>query len=232
MRSTGLDTADEVEEMSGYLLEQVEKLRRDGFSAEMTLSVASAGEAISGAAELTHADLIVIATRLAWTLPAEGRNSTSVTLDLLAQSRIPILSCHLVPGSTVPAQLAGPDTPIVVPLDGSPFAEAALETARAIASAFGAYLVLVQAVPLARASTDQTVDNAAGLHDARQYLAGLQSKLEADGISVTTTAMAGVAINVVEHTWREHGAGLIVMASHGQTGERNRRAAGREPAAG
>jgi nucleotide-binding universal stress UspA family protein len=226
--STAVDTADELEEMDAYLHEQVEKLRRDRFTADMTLHVASAAAAISGTAELTQADLIVIATRLAWTLPVEGRHSTSVTLDLLARSRVPILSCHLVPGFTMPTELAGPDLPIVVPLDGSPFAEQALQTAEAVASAFGAYMVLVRAVPEIGGSTGQAGDSASDLHVAREYLAGLRSKLEAGGMSVTTTAEVGVAISVIEHTWREHGAGLIVMASHGQTGNRARRAAGRE----
>jgi nucleotide-binding universal stress UspA family protein len=145
-----------------------------------------------------------------------------VTLDLLARSRVPILSCHLVPGSTIPTELAGPDLPIVVPLDGSPFAEQALGTAQAIASAFGAYLVLVRAVPEASASVDQNRDTAPDLRKAREYLAQLRGKLKSSGTSVTTTAEPGIAINVIEHTWREHGAGLIVMASRGQSGDRAR----------
>jgi nucleotide-binding universal stress UspA family protein len=218
------DIGDELEVTDAYLREQVEKLRRDGFSADMALYVSNAGAAIAGAAELTRADLVVIATRMAWTLPVEGRHRTSVTLDLLARSRVPILSCHLVPGSAVPTELAGPDLPIVVPLDGSPFAEQALDTAQSMASAFGAYLVLVRAVPGAGTSTDHKMDTAHALRDAREYLAKLAAKLESSGISVTTTAEPGIAINVIEHTWREHGAGLIVMASHGQSGERARQA--------
>jgi nucleotide-binding universal stress UspA family protein len=216
------DTGEELEVTDAYLRDQMEKLRRDGFTADMALYVANAGAAIAGTAELTKADLVVIATRMAWTLPLEGRHRTSVTLDLLARSRVPILSCHLVPGSTIPTELAGPDLPIVVPLDGSPFAEQALGTAQAIASAFGAYLVLVRAVPEASASVDQNRDTAPDLRKAREYLAQLRGKLKSSGTSVTTTAEPGIAINVIEHTWREHGAGLIVMASRGQSGDRAR----------
>jgi nucleotide-binding universal stress UspA family protein len=216
------DTGEELEVTDVYLREQVEKLRRDGFTSDMALYVANAGAAIAGTAELTKADLVVIATRMAWTLPTEGRHRSSVTLDLLARSRIPILSCHLVPGSTIPVELAGPDLPIVVPLDGSPFAEQALSTAQAIASAFGAYLVLVRAVPEDEASTGQKGDTAHNLREARDYLAELRSKLQTGGMSVITIAEPGIAINVIEHTWREHGAGLIVMASHGQSGDRAR----------
>ena len=222
------DTAEELDEADTYLHGQVEKLRQDGFSADMTLYVASAGSAIVGAAKLSHADLIVIATRMVWTLPPEGPRRNSVTLDVLARSRVPILSCHLAPvtsSGTTPTEinsgfpdLAGPDLPIVVPLDGSQFAEQALPTAKALAAAFGAYLVLVRAIA---PSSESTEHDRLGQREAREYLARIRSGLEEQSISATTTAEEGVAINVIEHTWREHGAGLIVMASHGQSGHRS-----------
>lgn len=119
-------------------------------------------------------------------------------------------------------QLAGPDLPIVVPLDGSPFAEQALPTAQALAQAFGAYLVLVRAVaPEPEGPEHHTEEQ----REARDYLARVRSYLEAQGITATTTAEIGIAINVIEHTWREQGAGLLVMASHGQTWHRTQQTA-------
>ena len=221
------DRAEDLEEAAAYLQEQVEKLQKQGFNAGLTLYLAEAGAALAGTAELSHADLIVMATRMGWTLPAEGPRHTSVTLDLLARSRVPILSCHLIPDATTVSQtaegaerstapqLAGPDLPIVVPLDGSTFAEQALPTARALAEAFGAYLVLVRAVP---EGTQDSEPGAHGQREARDYLAHLREQLEAQGVSITAVAEPGVAINVIEHAWREQGAGLLVMASHGQGG--------------
>jgi nucleotide-binding universal stress UspA family protein len=222
-----------------YLQKQVEKLRKDGFTADMTLYVAEAGSAIAGTAELDHADIIVMATRMGWTLPADGPHRSSVTLDLLARSRVPILSCHLLPTGTpttsetaqsvdrssVP-QLAGPELPIVVPLDGSPFAEQALPTAQTLAEAFGAYLILVCALP---AEPLRSEHGALGQHEALDYLARQREQLEAHGVNVTTHAEVGVAINVIEHIWRERGAGMLVMASHGQSGHRTRQSATSEP---
>lgn len=226
-------SAEELAEADTYLHVQVEKLRKDGFNADMTLYIASAGSAIVGTSEISKADLIVIATRMGWTLPAAGPHHSSVTLEVLAQSRVPILSCHLAP-SPSPAfgpaytaphvafpQLAGPDLPIVVPLDGSPFSEQALPTARALAEAFGAYLVLVQAIPLPPEGSEH---DASAQRQAREYLSQVRSQLEAQGIAATATAETGVAINVIEHAWREHGAGLIVMASHGHNGHRKSQA--------
>ena len=230
------ETAEQAGEMDAYLHEQVQRLHQAGYDADMTLFIAAPGTGILGVAELTHADLIVMATRLGWTLPKEGPHRSSVTLEVLAQSRTPILSCHLVsephegtsvkaPSVTIP-QLAGPDLPIVVPLDGSPFAEQALDTARALAQAFGAYLILVEALP------PHTGKHGAGGEDgaqreAREYLARLRAKLESEGVSATTVALDGVAINVIEHAWREHGAGLIVMASHGRSGHQAQKGAER-----
>lgn len=231
------EQAEQVDEMDAYLHEQVDELRKAGYEADLTLFIAAPGAGISGTAELNHADLIVIATRLAWTLPLEGPHRSSVTLDVLARSRVPILSCHLVPTttttpvtppqspkSTIP-QLAGPELPIVVPLDGSPFALQALAPAEALARAFGTYLVLVQALPphTDGSGTQQSPGSAAeqtaaGQREAREYLARLRTDLESGGISATTVVEVGVPINVIEHTWREHNAGLIVMASHGQSG--------------
>jgi nucleotide-binding universal stress UspA family protein len=221
------ERAEGMGEASAYLEGLVEKLRKAGFPADLTLYLAEAGAAIAGAAEISHADLIVMATRMGWTLPAEGPRHRSVTLDLLARSRVPILSCHLVPtaapastiteGAERPTgpQLAGPDLPIVVPLDGSIFAEQALPTAQALAEAFGAYLILVRAVPDETKGSEQS---AHGQREARDYLARLREQLEVAGVSATAVAEPGVAINVIEHTWREHGSGMLVMASHGQGG--------------
>jgi nucleotide-binding universal stress UspA family protein len=221
--------AEELGEADAYLHEQVDKLQKDGFTADMALYLADAGAAIAGAAELSNADLVVIATRMGWTVPTEGPHQRSVTLNLLARSRVPILSCHLVPptaaasrsegdaGRSSLVQLAGPDLPIVVPLDGSPFAEQALPTAQAIAKAFGAYLVLVRAVA---ADPEDPQHAAHEQREARDYLAHTRENLEALGIAATTVAETGFAINVIERTWREQGAGLLVMASHGQSRHR------------
>jgi nucleotide-binding universal stress UspA family protein len=176
---------------------------------------------------------------MGWSLPAEGPRHSSVTLNLLARSRVPILSCHLEPTaatiasektvldidrSSVP-QLAGPDLPIVVPLDGSPFAEQALPTARALAEAFGAYLVLVCALA---SEPEGSEHGDLGQREARDYLARLRDQLEAQGVRATTIAEVGVAINVIEHAWREHGAGMLVMASHGRSRHRVQQAGASE----
>ena len=125
-------------------------------------------------------------------------------------------------------QLAGPDLPIVVPLDGSPFAEQALGTAEALARAFGSNLVLVHALPqhLDSQSTQPAAPGSVaepstdGQRKAREYLAQLRTELESRGVSALAVVEVGIPINVIEHTWREHGAGLIVMASHGQSRHR------------
>ena len=228
---------EQYDEADAYLHDQVDQLRMAGYAADFALYIAAPGASIAGTAELNHADLIVMATRLAWTLtslPPTSRQHASVTLDVLARSRVPILSCHLLPSSLSPTVsahletgeatatgskvaipwLAGPDLPIVVPLDGSAFAEQALATAEALAKAFGAYLVLAQALP------PHVNGQSKSQHEARDYLTHVRAGLEARGVTAITAAEVGVPINVIEHLWREHGAGLVVMASHGYSGHR------------
>ncbi|HET7584876.1 MAG TPA: universal stress protein [Gemmatimonadaceae bacterium] len=109
---------------------------------------------------------------------------------------------------------------IVVPLDGSPLAEAALPTAVALANAARATMHLVLAhVPI----IDPELPSFAAVdHYAREqesaYLAAAASRISAGGVKVTTSIeenLAGSAI--VQAAEREH-ADLIVMATHGRTG--------------
>ena len=237
--------ADELQEMDAYLREQVEHLRAAGYRVDLALFTSAPGPGIAKTAELRHADLIVMATRLGWTLPLEGPRRQSVTLDVMARSLIPILSWHEVGAATSllpePAgsgssesRLAGPGLPIVVPLDGSALSRQALATAVTLAQAFDAHLVLVAAVPW-QARLQDTQDTRhtprppAGLEKSRKYLEEIRTELDSRGVAATATVEIGSPVNVIEHTWREHGAGLVVMASHGRG--RHRVPADRQPLA-
>lgn len=224
-------------EADAYLHEMVERLRVEGYDADFSLFIAEPGASITKMAELRHADLIVMNTRLRWKVDPKSQNPSSVTLRVLQRTHTPILSYHLsemkpadaqtdasrTAGRIIP-QLARPDEPIVVPLDGSTFAEQALEVAESLARAFGSYLVLVRAIPPSDASV-QDAESVDALHvhivherEARDYLTRVRADVEARGVAVTTCVEAGTPISVIEHVWQEQGAGLIVLASHGSDG--------------
>ncbi len=114
---------------------------------------------------------------------------------------------------------------LLVPLDGSEFAESALEPALAIARGMEAELVLfrvAQPIPRTRALAEMPdVYNdvvAATYREAEDYLTGLQARLDYDRITIEhRSAEDGVARQILDYA-AAGGADLVVMSSHGRTG--------------
>jgi nucleotide-binding universal stress UspA family protein len=210
------------DESDEYLHEMAEQLRRAGEDADYTLSLSEPGAGIARTAEVTHADVIVMATHLRWKIhPATG---PSTTLNVLARSHVPILAWRAredEPAATwrQDITLAGPESPLIVPLDGSAFAESALPFAEALARTFESYLVLVSAIEPAHAEHGPA--RPAHFTDARtagEYLDRLRDELAGRGTHAVTVVREGSAMGITEAVWRETNGSMIVMASHGHTG--------------
>lgn len=188
---------DDLDVADAYLHEVVTRLRADGVDADLLLYVAAPDIGIARAAVLDHADLIVMTSHLRWKLPAHSDGST--TLAVLARSGLPILAWR-AGDSDLPAV----DAPIVVPLDGTPLAEAALPVAEALARALKSYLVLVRAAHQGQEE------------DAGGYLRAVAMGVEARGVRAVSVTRAGAALSVIDTTWREQSAALLVLATHGR----------------
>jgi nucleotide-binding universal stress UspA family protein len=114
---------------------------------------------------------------------------------------------------------------ILVPLDGSEFAEIALEPALGIAEAMASELVLfrvAEPIPRTRALREMPdVYNevvAAAYREAEDYLSDLRARLPYDKISIEhRPAEEGVARQIIDYGIQS-GVDLIVMSSHGYTG--------------
>lgn len=114
---------------------------------------------------------------------------------------------------------------IMVPLDGSEFAEAALDPALAIARAMGAKVVLFRvAQPIPRegklAEMPDVYDDvvAATYREAEDYLRALQEKLASDRVSIEyRSAAGGIARQILDYAAEEN-IDLVVISSHGRTG--------------
>jgi nucleotide-binding universal stress UspA family protein len=124
---------------------------------------------------------------------------------------------------------------IEVPLDGSENSERALPHAQNVAKAFTATLHLVQVVSRSEeldlmrdgvgsfAVAEYSRDLAQELINARlsraeNYLKGVASRLETQGISVKTAVLEGSAAeNIIDYS-QENNADLIVMSTRGQGG--------------
>lgn len=221
-----VDTAD------AYLHEMTDTLRREGFDASIAVYLTEPGAGIAQAAEIGHGDLIVMTAHPRW--QEDVLDNRSTTLQVLARTRVPILAwrAHV---TTEPRRgqkmsqeqifLAAAQWPIVVPLDGSPFAESALPVAAALARQFGSYLVLVRAVeggqqPFSDAYIEPVRERAEtpAEREAGQYLTRVQNEVKLRGVGAIARVGVGSAVGAIERARRQNDAGLIVMASHGTTG--------------
>lgn len=110
---------------------------------------------------------------------------------------------------------------LLVPVDGSPLAEYALDTAAALAHACDGQVSIIRASEprsegLLDATVDYTVDDA-----VRAYVSSLADRLAESGDVVTNGAVGvGKPAEVIFRRAREVGADLIVMTTHGRTGLR------------
>jgi len=110
---------------------------------------------------------------------------------------------------------------ILVPLDGSDLAEAALETAINILNEQPATtLVLLRATELPRPpEAESRADQACAVREAESYLNGVAAGLRECGITrVKTTVWDGPAAPTIVEAAEVEKADLIVLSSHGRGG--------------
>jgi nucleotide-binding universal stress UspA family protein len=108
---------------------------------------------------------------------------------------------------------------ILIPLDGSAMAEAAIAEARQL-SAPDSTLVLVRAAnALALPGTDMMNAQVYAVQEAEAYLDELKTRLEAEGMrGVNVHVWYGPAAAAIVDAARLYAADLIVMSTHGRSG--------------
>jgi nucleotide-binding universal stress UspA family protein len=113
---------------------------------------------------------------------------------------------------------------ILVPLDGSPFAEEVLPQAEALAKSEGAEIILLRvAVPPARYifAHNPAVGNSFIKmieKEAKDYMKAEVSKLQNEGIKVTGVTRDGIAPDTILEVAEEINADVIAMSTHGRAG--------------
>src|SRR5215469_16593634 len=112
---------------------------------------------------------------------------------------------------------------ILVPLDGTAYAERALPVAARIARASCASIVLLQVADapveaLSKYPSSITIkDLAVELTRDTSYLTTLAASDELRGIEITTEALAGALLPTLISAVQAKGIDLIVLCSHGDT---------------
>ncbi len=109
---------------------------------------------------------------------------------------------------------------VLVPLDGSPFAEMALPKAVELLSGPRATLILVRAAhAAARPGVDPVDAQAAVIREAESYLAAVAARLSEQGLTrVVRSVWYSTAAKAIVDAARLRRADLIVMTTHGRSG--------------
>ena len=111
---------------------------------------------------------------------------------------------------------------LLVPLDGSPVAEAIIPIASRIARGLGLEILLLRAVHdepprVVEAARHIVIDQTAQrTREAEEYLQGVAGRLSAGGSRVRTVVRAGDAAREILAGAREFEADLIAMSTHGR----------------
>jgi nucleotide-binding universal stress UspA family protein len=212
--------AAEHDAANAYLRKVQARLRADRIPVETLVRNGFPGESILELAEQCGAAAIVMATH--------GRGGISrlvvgsVAEHVVQDATIPVL---LVPAHAA-GQGPGTFARILVPLDGSPLAERALDLAQDVAAA-GTTLCLVRVVaPVERTLAGVTADDryvdydatARAVAEAEAYLHQVADTLRIGRCAVETTVRTGTPGEQILAAAHELSADLVVLATHGRTG--------------
>jgi nucleotide-binding universal stress UspA family protein len=198
------------------------RLTERGVKVSTSLVMGDPAEEILAAAEAADAGLIVMATH--------GRGGFdrwfigSVADQVMRAGARPTLVVRPAWEGVSPATVEIRN--ILVPLDGSRFAEQALDSAVALARDLGASLTIARAEPLTSLmfGLERTPAGAENIEDAwladvKAYLKRVREGLPAD-VVVETFALVGATAPALAQLAEERGIDLVVMSSHGRGGFR------------
>jgi nucleotide-binding universal stress UspA family protein len=214
-----------IQDGEDYLARTAGQLRAKGVSVSSRVPLGgSPAEWIVDETEVVDADLIVMATHDRERLDRWVRGS--VAEAVVHGSTVPVM---LVRGAA-DAQLAQrfeTNTPaLLVPLDGSELADAALPAASQLAAAIGARVVLVAVVPRpgqlvagsgGAITTYAGAEHAALEAEARAYLRARAQQLEHVACIDTVVCYGGAAAEISTAA-EQYTAAAVVMTTHGRTG--------------
>ena len=206
-----------------YLADKAAILKTEGLEASTALAVGNAAEAILLDAEQTGASMIIMATHSRGGL--ERWVLGSVADKVMRMARIPTMLVHPSKqrGSVEQVNLHT----LLVPLDGSAWAEAAITPAVRLARATGAKLLLLRIEPWVNTPADTGSEGpwealqAEMERDAeklaRDYITSMQSRLLPD-VECEGIVERGNVTPMLESIIGERTVDLVVMTTHGRGG--------------
>ena len=205
-----------------YLETVAQGLRARGLTVQTVAPYGQPAAGVIHEARRLDADLIVLATH--------GRSGVghlaygSVAEEILAGAPAAVLLIGA--RGNAPAATLADGAPILVPLDGTAFAERSLPVARDLAALLGGGVVLVQALPEPDMPSPAVPSYISPqLQDLLQeeevatleYLREI-ARQELPGVETTCVARPGRPARVLAEVGRDFGVGLVVMATHRRFG--------------
>lgn len=152
----------------------------------------------------------------------------SVADQLIRSLEIPVLLVRAGQSDSAPSSVTLSE--ILLPLDGSPLAEAAIEPAAALARLWDAEISLVQIVQPVTLTTDPPLAFPTEIDDqltairreaAQDYLRDVAERLREQGLRASGVAFLGGGVaETLLHLARPERVGLVAMATHGRGGVR------------
>lgn len=219
-----------VSEAEAYLTALSRPLAEKDIRVEIAVPFMSAPEGILLEINQRKADLVVMCTH--------GRSGLgrwiygSVAEKVLAHSPVPVLLVKPT-GLVTPLLLGSAQAPLLVPLDGSSYAEAVLPYALDLSRTLNRKLILLRVATYAIVPVNvpgqnftfpsevQEMVNKEEQKEAEDYLAKLTERLKADGQLVQSVVRWGEPAITIQEESKAAGAGMIIMTTHGQTGLKN-----------
>jgi len=214
------------EQASSYVADIVKRLVFDAVEVQTrVLEGDPAGEIMREALEDENVNVIAMATHgnsgfKRWVLG-------SVSEKVLHATPVPLLLVRPAHDQDVQGKIlpVPPYTVILVPLDGSPFAEQALTQARLLAGRTGATLVLLSVLLFsdaysheAVASEPWAIADRAEAERMSTYLSDTAHKLEEEGLRVRSQLVYGYPPEEILRISEELHADNVVMTTHGRSG--------------
>lgn len=202
------------------LEEQARLARERGVEVRTHATIGAASSEIVAYARDQGIGLIVMATT--------GRTGLahaflgSVTERVVRHAPCPVLAVRHAPPAEQPRPTEGALPRlrrILVPLDGSPLAEAALPGVVALAKRHGAELALLRVAHVPALPGRNLVDaQAAAVQEAEAYLAEVTGRLDREGVSTSSVVRYGGTPGEILDDIRVRRPDLVAMSTHGRTG--------------
>lgn len=217
-----------LDEAETYLRDAAARLEAKGIDVEWHAHEVPEGDvtgSIAGHVREEHADLIVMCTH-----GSGGMRDLlfgSIAQQVLKRGSAPVL---LVRARHEQSPRPFDPQRLLVPLDGTAAAEAALEPAQDLARLLGAGVHLVMVVATARdldakrpglaQVLPSTMRAALEIEEAEaaDYLEDMADGLRSTGTPVTTEVRRGNPLSALADEASEEGVGLVVVATHGRAG--------------